>query len=122
MIAELERLNETWNKAWLEKDAATVERLMANEYVYITPNGQTLDRQAILDIIRSASYQLYSGARTEVVIKVLGNDSAAVVHRFQGEGTFDGKSFKDDHRCTTVCARRGSEWKVVLEHCSLNNQ
>lgn len=122
MIAELERLNEIWSRAWLEKDAATVDKLMGSEYVYIAPNGQVLERQVILEIIRSPSYRLYQGARTEVVVKPLGSDVAAVVHRWQGEGTFDGKSFKDDHRCTMVCARRNDQWQVVLEQCSPNSQ
>jgi len=68
MIAEVERLSETWYAAWLSKDAATVERLMAKEYVYVAPNGQVLDRDAILAIIRSPTYQLYNGSRTDVVV------------------------------------------------------
>ena len=118
MITELERLNNTWNKAWLEKDVATVEKLMASEYAYIAPNGQVLDRDAILQIIRSPSYKLDSGTRTEVVVKPLGLDAATLIHRWQGTGTFDGKSFTDDHRCTMVVVRRGDRWQVVLEQCS----
>ena len=122
MIADLERLNQTWNGAWLEKDAALVEKMMADEYVYIAPNGQLLDRQTILNIIRSASYRLDRSTRTEVIIKPVGSDSAAVVFRSLAEGAYEGKSFKDDHRCTMLCARRGPEWQIALEHCSPNNQ
>jgi len=53
LTADLERLNQIWERAWLDKDAALVEKLMADEYVFIAPNGQMLDRQAILKIIRS---------------------------------------------------------------------
>ena len=118
MIAELERLNERWNRAWLEKDDATVERLMAADYVYVAPNGQELDRSAILGIIRSSSYQLSRGARTEVAVRPIGDDAAIVRHRWQGAGTYEGVSFEDDHRCTMVCVRRDGEWEIVLEHCS----
>lgn len=121
MIADLEHLNQIWEQAWLDKDAALVEKLMSDDYVYIAPNGQMLDRDAILNIIRSPSYQLDNGTRTEVIIKSLGEDAAVIVHRSQAEGTFDGKPFKDDHRCTMLCTRRSGEWRVVLEQCSLNN-
>lgn len=121
MTADLERLNQTWNRAWLEKDAALVEKMMADEYVYVAPNGQLLDRQTILKIIRSASYRLDRSTRTEVIIKPVGNDSAAAVFRSQAEGAYEGKSFKDDHRCTMLCVRRGGEWRVILEQCSPNN-
>lgn len=121
MTADLEHLNQIWAKAWLDKDAALVERLMTAEYVYIAPNGHMMDRQAILNVIRSPGYRLNSGTRTEVIIKPVGEDSAVIVHRAQSEGSFEGKSFKEDHRCTMLCARRGGEWRVVLEQCSLNN-
>ena len=55
MTADLEHLNQIWEQAWLDKDTALVEKLMADDYVYIAPNGQMLDRDAILNIIRSCS-------------------------------------------------------------------
>lgn len=122
MTAEVEHLNQIWERAWLEKDAALVEKLMADEYVYIAPNGQIMDRQAILKIIRSPGYHLDNATRTEVTIKPVGQDAAVVVHRSQAEGQFEGKSFKDDHRCTMLCVRRGGEWRVTLEQCSPINQ
>lgn len=122
MIADLERLSQTWNQAWLEKDAELVDKMMADEYVYVAPNGQLLDRQTILKVIGSASYRLDRSTRTEMIIKPVGNDSGAVVFRSQAEGAYDGKSFKDDLRCTSLCARRGDEWQIVLEHCSPNNE
>lgn len=121
MDAELKRLNDTWNKAWLEKDVNTVEELMAEEYIYVAPNGQVLDRPAILEIIRSEGYHLDNGTWTELLIKPIASDTAAVVCRWQGGGAFDGKAFKDDHRCTRLCVRRDSHWQVVLEHCSPND-
>ena len=121
MTADLEHLNQIWEQAWLDKNAALVEKLMADDYVYIAPNGQMLDRQAILKIIRSPSYHLESGTRTEVIIKPVARDAAVVVHRSQSQGRFEEKSFKDDHRCTMLCVRRGGEWRVILEQCSPNN-
>jgi hypothetical protein len=31
MLDELREVNERWNRAWFEKDASTVERLMADD-------------------------------------------------------------------------------------------
>jgi hypothetical protein len=39
MTADLEHLNEIWNRAWLEKNVTLVENLIADDYVYIAPNG-----------------------------------------------------------------------------------
>lgn len=117
MTIEVEQLNAAWSDAWLQKDVSAVEKMMANDYIYIAPNGLVMDRQRILEIIRSPSYRLYNGTRTVAAVKQLGSDAIAVVHRWQGSGTFEGRPFVDDHRCTRVWARQGGHWQVVLEQC-----
>jgi hypothetical protein len=99
MLSELHDLSERWFRAWLDKDAATVERLIAEDYVYIGPSGLVLDRQAILNVVPSPSYRLDHGTRTEVVARALGHEAAVVRHRNQSAGSFEGTSFTDDHRC-----------------------
>ena len=120
MNSELEQLNQRWNQAWLEKDVATVERLMADDYVYVAPTGQVLDREAILRIIRSPSYRLHHWTRTNVVVRMLGDSAAVIRHRGQGEGEFEGKQFNEDHSLVAVCARVRGQWQIVLEQCTAN--
>ena len=122
MSADLEHLNEIWNRAWLEKDAALVKKLMANDYLYIAPNGKLLDREAILNIIKSPSYHLDNSTRTPVLTKTVGEDAAVMVFHSQSAGEFEGKSFKDDHKCTMLCVARGGEWRVLFEQCSPNDE
>ena len=121
MLSELHGLSERWFQAWLEKDAATVEQLMAEDYLYIAPNGLVLDRQAILAIIRSPGYRLDQGTRTEVVVRAVGPEAAVVRHRYQGAGSFEGTSFTDDHRGVMVWEKHAGEWRLVMEQCSFSS-
>ena len=121
MLSEVQGLAERWFQAWLDKDAATVERLMAEDYLYIGPSGLTLDRQAILAVIRSPSYRLDHGTRTEVVVRAVGQEAAVVRHRYQGAGSFEGTSFADDHRCVMVWEKHAGEWRLVMEQCSFSS-
>ena len=120
MSSQLHDLSERWFQAWLEKDAATVERLAAEDYIYIAPGGAMLDRQAILGIIRSPSYRLDHGRRTEIVVRPLGHEAAVVRHRYQGAGSFEGTSFTDDHRGVMVWEQQAGEWRLVMEQCSFS--
>lgn len=122
MLSELHDVSARWFQAWLEKDAATVERLAADDYVYVAPNGLTLNRQAILAIIRSPSYRLDHGTRTEVVVRALGHEAAVVRHRYQGTGSFEGTSFTDDQRCVMVWENHAGEWRLVMEQCSFSSK
>src|SRR5262249_7678558 len=122
MSSELHGLSERWFQAWLEKDAATVERLAAEDYVYIGPGGLALDRQAILAIIRSPSYRLDHGKRTEVVVRPLGQEAAVGRPRHPGAGSFEGTWFTDDHRCIMVWEKHAGQWRLVLEQCSFSSK
>lgn len=122
MSSELHGLSERWFQAWLEKDAATVEQLMATDYLYITPSGLVLDRQAILAIVHSPSYRLDHGTRTEVDVRAVGQDAAVVRHRYRGAGSFEGTGFTDDHRCVMVWEKQAGDWRLVMEQCSFNSK
>lgn len=122
MAEDLEHLNRIWNQAWLENNVALVEKLMADDYLYIAPDGKLLDCNAILNVMKSPSYHLERSSRTSLVIKSAGEDVGLMVFHSQAAGTFEGKSFEDDHNCTMVCVRRGNEWQVWLEQCSPNSQ
>ena len=118
MTEEIERLSNVWITAWFEKDAGTVDALMTPDYKYVGPNGQVLDRAAILRIIRSPGYALTSGSRTEVTLITIAPDVVAVEDRWQGTGTYEGRSFRDDHRCTRLWVQRNGKWLVAHEQCS----
>jgi uncharacterized protein (TIGR02246 family) len=122
MLTQVRGLNERWFQAWREKDPATVDRLMADDYIYVAPNGRVLDRQAILAVIRSPGYRLDHFTNSEVVVRALGNDAAIVRDRRQGTGSFDGASFADDQRGVMVWAREGGEWRLVMEQCSFSSK
>jgi uncharacterized protein (TIGR02246 family) len=122
MMSELQSLSERWFQAWLEKDATTVERLAARDYVYVAPNGSSLDRSAILAIIRSPTYRLDRGTRSELVVRAVGHDAAVVRHHYQGAGSFEGTSFTDDQRCVMVWEKQAGEWRLVMEQCSFSSK
>jgi len=115
---QIEHLSKIWNTAWLENDSATVDRLMAPEYVYVAPNGQILDRAAILGVILSPSYKLHRATWTELQIKVFSNGAAVILDRLQGTVTLNGKTFTDDNRCARVCFRRNGAWQIAFEQAS----
>jgi Domain of unknown function (DUF4440) len=115
---ELDQIRKTWNAAWLENDSATVDKLMAPEYVYIAGNGQVLDRAAIMGVILSPSYKLHRAGWSEVQINLLSDSAAVIIDRLQGTGTFNGNTFTDDNRCSRVCLRRNGAWQIVFEQAS----
>jgi uncharacterized protein (TIGR02246 family) len=120
VTSELEQLSERWYRAWVERDPATVERMMADDYVYVSPTGQAQSREAILRIIKSPRYRLNHFDRTNVVVRMLGDDAAVIRLRGRDDGEFEGKRFNEDHACLQVWSRARGQWQLVLEQCTDN--
>lgn len=110
-------LVKTYDNAWNSKDAASVKRILAADYVYFSSKGATQSRQHMLDMLQSPKYTLASAERGEM--KVYRTSSTAVVSsRWKGNGTYDGQEFHDDQRCSIVFAREKQGWQVLSEHCT----
>ena len=118
MTADVATLSEQWFQAWLDKDAAVIERLVADDYAYIGAGGTVMDRAKLLAVIRSPGYRLDHGVRMEVVVRALGADAALVRHHYQGAGWFEDSAFTDDQRCVMVWEKQAGEWRLVMEQCS----
>lgn len=106
-----------YDRAWNTKDVASVERALADDYVYFTSKGGVSSRQSSLDMLRSPKYILKSAERSEIKVYRTGN-TAIVSSRWKGHGSFDGEEFLDNQRCSIVLARVGKRWKVLSEHCT----
>jgi ketosteroid isomerase-like protein len=120
MLTDLHAASDQWYRAWLEKDAATVERLAADDYLYVSPSGLMMDRSAVLAVIRSPSYRLDHATRSDVVVRSVGQNAAILRHQFQGAGSYQGKPFADDNRCLMVWEKTAGQWRLVLDQCSFS--
>ena len=86
MSLELHGLSERWFQAWLEKDATTVERLAAEDYVYVAPNG--LDPRSSGHSGNHPFSELSAGSRHAHRSRCPRGGHDAAVVRHQGAGTF----------------------------------
>ncbi|HZE72194.1 MAG TPA: nuclear transport factor 2 family protein [Pyrinomonadaceae bacterium] len=106
-----------FDKAWDRKDAGTIERILSDNYVYFTSEGNVWTRDNLIKLLRSPEYILDFAERTELQVH-LTNSTAVVSSRWKGNGKYEGKEFRDDQRCSLVLARQGKNWKLLSEHCT----
>ena len=113
----ISRFVERYDNAWNHKDAAVIERILAPEYVYFSSKGEVRSRQSLLDELLSPKYILVSAERSEMKV-YLTSGAAVVSSRWKGQGSYDGREFHDDQRCSVVLTCSGRDWLVLSEHCT----
>jgi ketosteroid isomerase-like protein len=118
MRTDVEMLMTAWQDAWFTKNGHAIAEMMADDYVYVAPNGAVMDRATILGVVDDPTYALTGGAHTETVVSMLGEGAAMVRRRWQGSGTYRGQAFVEDHRCVTILDRSSGQWRIRYEQCS----
>jgi len=108
---------EEYDHAWNNKDASAVGSILAPDYAYFSSKGQVESRSHMLDMLLSPKYILASAERSEVKVYRM-SGTAVVSSRWKGHGSYDGKEFHDDQRCSVVLVQKGQGWQVLAEHCT----
>ena len=110
--AEAERV-----RAILQSDTQALSKLIADDCVITTLNGEVLDKKGDLALYGASGPKTLSWEPSEVAVRIYGN--AAVVN---GMATFnnvlDGETRENEIRFTHVWVRQGDHWELVARHAT----
>jgi len=117
-IAQLER---DWATAIVNKDAAALERLLADEFNGTSPTAHTFPKAIALGELKSGKYVVASMELDEISVNVYGD--VAVAFTSQNEKSqYAGKDTSGHYHFTDVWARKNGRWQVVASHGSRFNE
>jgi hypothetical protein len=116
-VTELRRLEKVWNDAHLTGDAATLDRLWADDLVVTLPNMPVIDKSESLAFIRTGRMKFKTYKTSDLRIRVY-RDTAVVIGQLERITDANRGEFEDDWRFTKVYVRRAGRWQVVAWHGS----
>jgi ketosteroid isomerase-like protein len=103
-------LEEAWVNAILQKDVGVLDRVMADDFTGVSPNGEPYTKPEAIADIRSGFYVVAQMDLENLKVHVLGD--FAIVTYYQNETSTLGK---EDRRYifTDVWVNRNDDWRVV---------
>jgi ketosteroid isomerase-like protein len=111
-IREIVDLERQTKEAILHRDAEFSMRILADDYVAITPLGQVTTKQDAISARRSGQLRYESMNVTEMVVRLYG-DTAVVTARADVKGHQLGEDFSGPYRYTRVWVRHNGHWQTV---------
>jgi hypothetical protein len=108
-IVEMERQSK---EASLRRDSDFSLRILAADYVAITPLGQITTKEETISARRSGQLRYEAMNITDMVVRVYG-DTAVVTARADVRGHQLGEDFSGPYRYTRVWVRRNGQWQTV---------
>jgi ketosteroid isomerase-like protein len=110
---EVEALEEQWRKAQLAGDVATMDRMLAEDFIGISMSGQVNTKAQQLERVRTRKLVVSKIDLSDMKVKLVGS-VAIVTSQADVEGTSEGASVKGMYRYTRVYQRHPSgEWKIT---------
>jgi ketosteroid isomerase-like protein len=110
---EVTNLVRAYEKALLESDAATLERIFAAEFVFIEPTGAVVSRDSFLQQIRTKALIYESLTVDETDVRVYG-DTAVALDASTVKGSNQGFDFSGRYRGVDVVVLRQGQWQMVV--------
>jgi ketosteroid isomerase-like protein len=109
---QLKRLEEEWATAFVKRDAAALNRILADDYYIIDPNGSVGDKASTIRDMTSGEFAFESIKYDDLKVRVYGSfaivTGGEVVTVKEG-----GKSNTSAFRFTDVFALRRGRWQAI---------
>lgn len=113
----LREANARYDRAIVAADRVALEQMLAEDYVYVTAEGEVRDRAATIAQHVSGRVRVESPGSEEVRVRWLG-DHVLVTGRFRGRLTMGEHSAPIDERYSSIWQRQGGVWRLRHEHAS----
>jgi ketosteroid isomerase-like protein len=121
---EILKIHQGLDQAFIKKDLAYFENVMAVDYVYSDPQGRVFDRTGNIGQLKKewadTSYKALSSTTENPKIRILGNTAVITSDwTFTSQATVpDGIEHLDRGRYTGVYEKRDGKWMLIAEHFS----
>ena len=110
---QLKQMEDDWQKAIKNKEAATLRRIIAEDWVGTDDKGKVLSREPYISETTSKPDVIESAENFDMQVRVYGN-TAVVTGGSREKGTRNGTAYTDTYRWTDVFVKRGGRWQAVV--------
>ncbi|HKG45926.1 MAG TPA: nuclear transport factor 2 family protein [Pyrinomonadaceae bacterium] len=112
---DVRRMEWEWGEAFERKDAASLDRLMADEYILTDPLGNVRTKGETLAALQTNDVSFESTESDNVKVRING-DTAVVTGRSTFRGRYKGWSMSGQYQYTDVLVKRRGAWQAVGSH------
>lgn len=110
--SDLLALEARWNQALVDQDIATLETILADDFVFVAPDGSVTGREALLGFVANRTVIVDPFVTEEVSVRIYG-DTAVVIGRFTQTIRRGEQHQTTTYRYTDVYVREGEAWRAV---------
>jgi ketosteroid isomerase-like protein len=110
-------LENRWNAAYKRGDIATMESLLADDFIITLEDGSTLSKSGYIAHNGDSTVHVEVTEMADLKVRMHGN-IVVVIGAYHEKGVFKGKSYEYRDRFTDVWMNIDGSWQVIASHYS----
>ena len=111
---QLRQMNDEWAKALVRRDSATLDRIMADDFVFTYPMEGD-DKTQFIDDVVSGGLKVIQLNRANVTVRIWGH-TAVLSALDTVQWFYQGRDFSGKYKIAQVYANRDDQWRLVSVH------
>jgi ketosteroid isomerase-like protein len=116
-VEDLIEIDKRQQRAYIDRDWATLEQILSDDYVLVVSNGAEYDRKTVIAESSDEGKRWEINETSDWSVRVWG-DSAVLVATLYQKGVRDGKPFEYRVRFSDTYVRSNGTWRNVHAHSS----
>src|SRR5436305_13187135 len=117
VVERIKKLDQERIQAQIHADAATLDRLYADDFIGVGPSGTIRTKPQVIADFTSGTLKFQSITTEDVQVRVYGN-TAVETGRSTMKGEDKGKTVPQETRFTRVWVKQQGRWRLVANHYS----
>ena len=115
--AAVTQLERDWVDAIVKKDAAALDRLLADDFSGTSPTAHSYTKKSAIDDLTGGTYVVDSMTLDEVSVNAYGDTAVAFTSQ-EEKSRYGGKDLSGHYHYTDVWVKRDGRWQAVASHGS----
>jgi ketosteroid isomerase-like protein len=111
-------LETKWNEAYKRGDIATMESLLADDFVITVEDGSTFSKSGYIAHNGDSTVHVEISEMSDLRVRIHGN-TVVVTGAYHEKGISKGKRYESHDRLTDVWMNIGGTWQVIASHYSI---
>ncbi len=111
-------LENKWNDAYKRGDVATMNSLLADDFVITTEDGATFSKPGYIAHCGDPDNRVLVSEMSDLKVRVHGN-TAVVTGAYHEKGTLKDKPYEFHDRMTDVWMQIDGRWQVIASHYAI---
>jgi ketosteroid isomerase-like protein len=110
---EVRQMIEKYRTALLQRDVPALEKIWADDYIFVNPSGEVMTKTQRLANVKSGATSLESINEEENITVRVYQNSAVATSRVTIKGQYGGQPISGQYRSTHVWVKGPAGWQLV---------